>query len=414
MASKTMPARMTLRAQLLALQALILCVVTIAAGLAAGAFQERAIRDSYRDRMQAVAQSIASLPTIREAFRDADPSSTIQPVAEVIREASDLAYVVVADAHGIRYSHPNPALIGKKVSTDPSIPLSGEVYVGTQTGTLGTSWRVKVPVRSDAGSVIGTVSVGILESELRADFIGNLAWLIGAMLAAVLIGLLGAAWVTSVIRARIHRLEPEQITALVKSHETTMHRLSEGVIVVDEDGVITLVNDAGADLVGRDADTLTGAAAAEALPPELVKILDEGEPSGRPVILGPRVVVARSTGSTVDGARAEATLLLRDHTELHDVVRRVDAADAIIAFRQRAGVPKGLSTETLDRVVRALAARDDASATEVAETLSMSRVSARRYLEYLASVGRASRSLDYSTKGRPGSRYRLIDAPSPG
>jgi two-component system CitB family sensor kinase len=262
--------------------------------------------------------------------------------------------------------------------------------------------------------VIGTVSVGILESELRADFIGNLAWLIGAMLAAALIGLLGAAWVTSVIRARIHRLEPEQITALVKSHETTMHRLSEGVLVVDEDGVITLVNDAGADLIGRDADALTGASAAEALPPELVQILDEGEPSGRPVILGPRVVVARSTGSTVEGARAEATLLLRDHTELHDVVRRVDAADAIIAFRQRAGVPKGLSTETLDRVVRALAVRTDASATEVADALSMSRVSARRYLEYLASAGRASRSLDYRTKGRPGSRYRLIDAPSPG
>lgn len=110
------------------------------------------------------------------------------------------------------------------------------------------------------------------------------------MLAGALVGLLGAAWVTSVIRARIHRLEPEQITALVKSHPTTMHRLSEGVIAIDEDGV--------------------------------------------------------------DGARAEATPLLRDHTELHDVVRRVDAADAVIAFRQRAGVPKGLSTETLDRVVR--------------------------------------------------------------
>lgn len=401
---------MTLRAQLLALQALIVCLVTVAAGLAAGAFQERAIRDSYRDRMQAVAQSIASLPTIRDAFDDADPSRVIQPVAEVIREASDLAYVVVADAHGLRFSHPNAALIGKKVSTDPSIPLSGEIYVGTQTGTLGTTWRVKVPIRADGGTVIGTVSVGILESELRDAFVGHLAWLIGAMIAAALLGLLGAAWATSVIRRRIHRLEPEQITALVRSHETTMHRLSEGVIVVGPEGAISLVNDAAADLLGRPAEELTGSRAAETLPGELVQVLEEGEASGRPVILGPRVVVARSTGATVDGAPVEATLLLRDHTELHDVVRRVDAADAIIAFRERSGIPKGLSAETLERVTTALAAREDSSASEIADALGISRVSARRYLEYLASTGRASRTLDYTTKGRPGSRYRLLDA----
>src|SRR5690606_18439647 len=98
---------------------------------------------------------------------------------------------------------------------------------------------------------------------------------------------------------------------------------------------------------------------------------------------------------------------LRDHTELHDVVRRVEAADAIIAFRQRAGLPQGLSAETLSRVSRALTEHPDASAAEIGEALSVSRVSARRYLEHLASAGRAIRSLDYSTKGRPGTRYRL-------
>lgn len=90
-------------------------------------------------------------------------------------------------------------------------------------------------------------------------------------------------------------------------------------------------------------------------------------------------------------------------------VRRVDAADAIIAFRQRAGLPKGLSAETLERVALALAEHPDASAAELGEVLSISRVSARRYLEHLASTGRALRSLDYATKGRPGTRYRAND-----
>jgi hypothetical protein len=142
----------------------------------------------------------------------------------------------------------------------------------------------------------------------------------------------------------------------------------------------------------------------------LQTVLREGETAGRPVIVGAHVLVARSTGSVADGRGVEATLLLRDHTELHDVVRRVETADAIIAFRQRFGVPKGLSAETLDRVVAALNARPEASATEIGDDLQISRVSARRYLEHLASSGRAVRALDYSTKGRPSTRYRVVDS----
>jgi two-component system CitB family sensor kinase len=401
---------MTLRVQLLVLQALIVFLVTLATGIVAGAFQEQALREAYKDRMQAVAQSVAALPTVLDAFDDPDPSATIQPIAEVIREASELAYVVVADEDGIRFSHPNPDRIGEKVSTDPSIPLSGEIYVGTQTGTLGTSWRVKVPIRGEDGAVIGTASVGILESELNEEFTANLVWLISAMLAAAVLGVFGSAWVTSIIRRRIYGLEPHQIAALVKNQETTLHGLSEGVVTVDGAGRITLVNDAAARFLGRDAADLDGAPAAEVLGHELATVLREGESAGRPVIIGSHVLVARSTGSDTEGGDIGATLLLRDHTELHDVVRRVEAADAIIAFRQRFGVPKGLSAETLDRVSAALAARPDASATEIGEDVDISRVSARRYLEHLASTGRAIRTLDYSTKGRPSTRYRLNGA----
>jgi len=404
---ETQDGRMTLRGQLILLQALIVAAVTLIAGVTAGVIQAHTVRDAYEDRMLAVAQSIASMPVIRSAFHDVDPAATIQPLAETIRKASELTYVVIADADGIRYSHPDPARIGERVSTDPSVPLSGRIYMGTQTGTLGPSWRVKVPIFADDSRVIGTVSVGILESQGDGEFAGNLFWIIGAMLAAVVIGVFGSAWVTAVIRRRIHRLEPHEITALVRNQETTLHGLSEGVITVDAHGMVTLVNDAAARLLGTDAAELTGFAADEVLSDELLAVLRDGEDAGRPVILGSSVLVARSTGARVDGAAVEATLLLRDHTELYDVVRRVEAADAIIAFRQRAGLPKGLSTETLSRVSGALTEHPDASAAEIGEVLSVSRVSARRYLEHLASTGQAIRSLDYSTKGRPGTRYRL-------
>lgn len=399
---------MPLRVQLILLQALIVAVVTLIAGITAGVIQAHTVRDAYEDRMLAVAQSIASMPVIKRAFHEANPPSTIQPLAETIRKASDLTYVVVANDEGIRYSHPNPDNIGEPVSTDPSVPLSGHIYMGTETGTLGPSWRVKVPI-FEGSDVIGTVSVGILESQGEGEFTSYLFWIIGAMLAAVVLGVFGSAWVTAIIRRRIHQLEPHEITALMRNQETTMYSLSEGVITVDADGVITLANDAAVRLLQADGDTLAGSAASDVLDDELVAVLRDGEGAGRPVIVGDRVLVARSTGAGAVDAAVEATLLLRDHTELHDVVRRVETADAIIAFRARAGLPKGLSAETLERVAAALDEHPDSSAAELGEVLSISRVSARRYLEHLASTGQATRSLDYSTKGRPGTRYRAVE-----
>ncbi|MCU1543121.1 MAG: sensor histidine kinase [Microbacteriaceae bacterium] len=320
---------MSLRFQLLLLQALIVCAVVLATGIVAASLSERQVRDAFLDRMIGVAQSVATLPAIRDAFDDDDPSAVIQPVAEVIREASDVTYVVVTDAVGIRYSHPDAARIGERVSTDPSVPLSGEMFVGTQTGTLGESWRAKVPVRSAQGDVIGTVSVGILESAVRDDFLGGLGGLVAALIASAVVGIFGAAWVTAIIRRRIYRLEPKEIASLVGSRETMLHGMSEGVISVDESGTIALVNDAALELLDLEDDRLTGRPAADVLDPSLVRVLERGEAGGQLVLAGERVLVARSTGTELEGRTVGATLLVRDHTELHQLLREMDGAQSL-------------------------------------------------------------------------------------
>lgn len=69
--------------------------------------------------------------------------------------------------------------------------------------------------------------------------------------------------------------------------------------------------------------------------------------------------------------------------------------------------PKGLADATLQRVVVALqSARTDLSATELAELVGVSRVSARRYLEHLVGLGRATLEPRYGGAGRPENRYR--------
>ncbi len=280
--------------------------------------------------MTAVAQSVARLPVILDAYDSVDPSSVIQPVAEVIREASNVTYVVVTDENGIRYSHPNPERIGERVSTDPSVPLSGAIFVGTETGTLGESWRVKVPVFAEDGDIIGAVSVGILESALREEYAGSLTPLLAALGGATVLGVLGAAGVTAVIRRRIYRLEPREIASLVDANEIMLHGLSEGVVAVDGAGVITVANDAARELLGTGDRELVGLPAVEVLEPGLRAVLDDGEREGRLVLVGERILVARSTGRQRDDGRAvDATLLIRDHTELHEAVRQMEGAQSL-------------------------------------------------------------------------------------
>jgi response regulator of citrate/malate metabolism len=76
-------------------------------------------------------------------------------------------------------------------------------------------------------------------------------------------------------------------------------------------------------------------------------------------------------------------------------------------------LPKGVSRESLDAVVAALKDAGVAlSAAQVAEMVGASRVTARRYLEYLAEAGLALRQARYGPAGRPEVEYRLRPAGS--
>lgn len=72
-------------------------------------------------------------------------------------------------------------------------------------------------------------------------------------------------------------------------------------------------------------------------------------------------------------------------------------------------LPKGMSSESLADILRALRTEPDRpfSASEMATAIGSSRVTARRYLEYLASCDRAGRSTRFGKAGRPEVEYSL-------
>jgi two-component system, CitB family, sensor kinase len=315
---------MTLGGQLLLLQVGIVLVTLLLAGAFAVHHQQEQIRDAYRQQVLTVATSTARLPSVVDAYGTADPSETLQPLAELIREASTVTFVVITDRSGIRFSHPDPDRIGERVSTDPSTTLGGQVFVGTETGTLGESLRAKVPVRGPDGTVIGAVSVGILERELAAEFNREAPVLVAWLGGAALVGALGSVLVVRLLRRRIFGLEPEEIARLLETREAMLHGIREGLVAVDEKGRVVLVNDEASRLLDLPPD-VAGRPAADVLDSAMLPlVLGHRRVTDELVLSGERLLVANRTAAVVGGRRIAEVLTLRDRTELFGAMRELD------------------------------------------------------------------------------------------
>ncbi|MGF9917628.1 sensor histidine kinase [Paenibacillus ehimensis] len=214
------------------------------------------MEDQIGTRALKVAETVAAIPEIREAFKLADPSSVIQPLAEQIREKTGALYLVIGNREGIRYSHPLPERIGKEmVGGDNGPVLEGKSIISKAEGSMGPSLRGKVPVRAGNGDVIGIVSVGFLVDDInRWDDVYQWRILL-ISLAALVVAMAGAVVIARGVRRSIHGLEPEEIGTLYMEKKAILESIREAILAVDRNGLITLANQQTLRILGLPDDT---------------------------------------------------------------------------------------------------------------------------------------------------------------
>ncbi|OYD07772.1 response regulator [Paludifilum halophilum] len=77
-------------------------------------------------------------------------------------------------------------------------------------------------------------------------------------------------------------------------------------------------------------------------------------------------------------------------------------------FAEKQALPKGIDPLTLKKVKNILRSTEGGmAAEEIGEQMGASRTTARRYLEYLVSIGEGNAELEYGIVGRPERKYRL-------
>ncbi|MEU8105891.1 response regulator [Nonomuraea muscovyensis] len=102
------------------------------------------------------------------------------------------------------------------------------------------------------------------------------------------------------------------------------------------------------------------------------------------------------------------TRYARFRGEAGEIVGQGDVDRFLGTLRGTTELPKGMTQDTLDTVVAELRARPEGvSAQAVGTAAGVSRVTARRYLEYLVELGAAVRFPQYGGVGRPELLYRM-------
>jgi sensor histidine kinase regulating citrate/malate metabolism len=318
------PGRWSVAGQTFALQVLI-AVLVVAAGLAGAYGQaQRAGDQEAIARALAVAETMAATPDVVAGVRGPDPSAVLQPYAERVRVESGTDFVVVMSRDAIRYTHPDPTQIGKKFLGHTEAALAGGVVEEDYTGTLGPSSRVVVPV-TDQGRVVALVSVGIRKSAVGERVRAQLPGLLLAGLVVALLSGLGTGLVSRRIRRQTHGLGEQQLREMYEYYDAVLHAVREGLLLVDTDHRVQLLNDEAKRLLSLDQGAVGRPVTELGFPESLTRtVLATDSRPDEIHLVDDAVLVVNTAPARWQGREVGRVVTLRDHTEIQAVAGELD------------------------------------------------------------------------------------------
>jgi two-component system, CitB family, sensor kinase len=314
----------------------VLLMVAILVLTAAGAsflvqwdLRER-LNAQFENRALSIAQTLAAEESVAAQVADGRPGGQLQVMAGQVKRQTGALFVVITNAQGIRYTHPNTALIGTPITYDDPEPdtsepfRTGQPYLGMQRGSLGSVAAGKAPLRLN-GRLIGEVSVGIPVEKVTSALNSTLLTLILYLLGALAVGVLAALALARRLKRQTFGLELSEIAALLQEREAMLHGIKEAVLGYDTGGRVLLANDAARDLLGLPAQ-FAGRKLRYMLPPGRLADVVTGEVTGSDLLVlhEDRVLVANRMPITRNNQQLGWVVTFQDRTESEALKRTLD------------------------------------------------------------------------------------------
>ncbi|MFE2677904.1 SpoIIE family protein phosphatase [Streptomyces hygroscopicus] len=334
--------------QVFAVQVLLVGLL-IAAATTALVLQARSdSRQEAVNRSTAVARTVATSPEVVAAMGTKHPSAGLQPRAEQVRQQAHLDFVVIADTKGIRYTHPRPEYIGKRLVADFRPVVKGKVVTESVQGPLGREVQATVPVVGDHGTVVGVVCAGVTAADVAGRVEGRLPLVLGSAAGALALATGGTVLVGGRLRRQTRGLGPAQMTRMYEHHDAVIHSVREGVLIVDGHGRLVLANDEAVRLLDLPPDAEGRPVTGLGLEPRIAGLLASGRCVTDEVHLaGDRLLAVNQRPTRGDGGVSGSVATLRDSTELRALSGKAEVAERRLRLLYEAGARIGTTLDVV-------------------------------------------------------------------
>ncbi|MEU3342269.1 sensor histidine kinase [Streptomyces sp. NPDC002144] len=321
------PRPRSLAGQLFAMQAVLIAVVVAGYALFTYVSDERQAERAAGRQAMAVARSIADAPSVHAAIATPKPSTELQPYALKVMHDADVDFVTIMNPRGIRWTHPNKNLIGKHFVGNIARAQQGGSLTEKYKGTLGVSVRAVTPIKDADDKVIGLVSAGIKVQAISKQVRGQVSALLGVAAGALALGAIGTYVVNARLRRHTHGMNAAELSRMHDYHEAALHAVREGLLMLDGQYRVALINDGGRELLGLAGERgVIGTSVADlGLPSPLTGALLASEPRVDEVHLTADRVLVVNTSPVSGGERRGTVVTLRDVTELQSLMGELNS-----------------------------------------------------------------------------------------
>jgi len=307
----------SLAGQAIALQIIVVAVVVLAGSALAVLDARRDADEAAREQVIGIATTLADAPSTAQAIESGRATEILQPVTEAVRRHTDIAFITIMAPNRIRFTHTDPTQIGGEYIGTIEPALRGETFSEVYTGTLGPSIRAVAPVRDRSHAIVGLVSAGILQTSLADRWRSTWPTIAAVTAAALAVSTAGVWLIRRRLLRQTHGLAPDELRVMYEHHDAILHSVSEGLIVVDRDGV-ALVNDEARRLLALPPGPVDRA--------ELPQFLRTYNPGARDEVhvTADRVLVVNR--SPVEDAPPDSEVVtIRDRTELQGALGELNS-----------------------------------------------------------------------------------------
>ncbi|RSL35206.1 two-component system sensor histidine kinase DcuS [Salibacterium salarium] len=235
---------------------LLVCFVLVVAlsvtGFLIGRDAAMNARENQAEKTMDIANTVRYSEIVKSGLMEEEQSEDIQDYTRRIQTETNVAYIVVMNMNHIRQSHPVEERIGQYfVGDDENRAFHGNTYTSVAEGTLGESLRSFAPIEDADGNQIGVVSVGILLDNVESVMLDRQQMVFLGSAAGMLVGAIGALFLARRVKKTLHGLEPREISQHLQEREAMLASVREGIIAINDEGTIVVVNDAAANIFER-------------------------------------------------------------------------------------------------------------------------------------------------------------------